>query len=270
VTSLISLTGSKQPIRIQGFKIPGISNFELYPRIPNINDTRMLLVPYRIETLEQDVPWANWLIIAVCTLTSLLFFSNGPTEEDFITGRHWSIPMILNGWNPVGLVGHIFLHTDIFHLLGNMLFLWVFGNSVCTNIGNGRYLLLFLFVTIIAAIFHNLFSGGLAVGASGAINGVVGVVLALYPINRVHVWYLFFFRFGTWEVSAWLIILVWLAFDIWGVITGGGMVAYWAHIGGLIAGVGLGTLALQKTWVMLTEYDNRSLLEILTGQNWNE
>lgn len=230
----------------------------------------MLLVPYRIETLEQDAPWANWLIIASCTTISLLFFSNGPTENDFITGQHWSFPLFLNGWNPIGLLGHIFLHADIFHLLGNMLFLWVFGNAVCTNVGNFRYLLFFLIVTLVAAIFHNVLTGGLAIGASGAINGVVGAVLALYPINRVHVWYWFVVAVGSWEVSAWFIILVWLAFDIWGVATGAGRVAYWAHIGGLIAGVGLGTLALQKTWVMLTEYDNRSLIEILTGQNWNE
>ena len=68
--------------------------------------------------------------------------------------------------------------------------------------------------------------------------------------------------------AAWVIILVWFLFDIWGVMTGGGGIAYWAHIGGLLGGLVFGLVALQLQWFQLTEFDNRCLLEIIRGEKW--
>ena len=218
----------------------------------------IFFVPYEIETLRQVRPWANWLLVGLCTVITLMFFSGALSEEAVDA-------MVLYGWSPTGLFGHVFLHADIFHLGGNMIFLWVFGNAVCSNIGNLTYLLAFFGCALVAATFHNVLDGGAAIGASGAINGIVGMVLAMYPVNRVYIFWLFLIKGGTFSMRAWVIILLWLAFDIWGVLMGGGMTAYWAHIGGLIGGIGIGLICLRLSWIELTEYDNRSLLDILTG-----
>lgn len=112
---------------------------------------------------------------------------------------------------------------------------------------------------------HVLADGSPAIGASGAINGIVGIVLAMYPLNRVHVAWVFLIRGGTFSCPAWIIILFWFVFDIWGVVSGGDHIAYWAHIGGLIGGVMVGLLCLHRGWFQLTHYDNRSLLDLMRG-----
>jgi len=218
-----------------------------------------LLIPYEIETLKQVRPWANWTLVGLCTLVSLAAFAGGLSEETIDS-------MVLSGWGITGLIGHVFLHGGLFHLIGNMIFLWVFGNAVCTNIGNLRYLAAFFGCTLIAAFAHNIFDGNPAIGASGAINGVVGIVLAMYPLNRIYVFWLFLIKGGTFAVRAWVIIIFWLVFDIWGAVTGGGMIAYWAHIGGLAGGLAIGLVGLRLGWIELTQFDNRSLLDIMTGR----
>jgi membrane associated rhomboid family serine protease len=174
--------------------------------------------------------------------------------------------MVLNGWSPTGLIGHVFLHSGWIHLIGNMLFLWVFGNAICSNTNNIIYPFLYFGLGFVAAVTHILLDGGPAIGASGAINGIIGVALVMYPLNRVSVFWTFFIRGGTFEISAWIPICFWFVFDLWGAFSGGGHVAYWAHIGGLLGGMIFGMLALHFGWVQLTEYDNRSLLEIIKRQ----
>ncbi len=219
-----------------------------------------MLFPFRIETLLKDYPWANWAIMA---LTTLVFFLSvgGVFSEDLISR------LILEGWNPVGMVGYTLLHSGILHLAGNMLCLWVFGNAVCGCSSNLFYPLLYWGFGVAAAIPHVLLDCGPAVGASGAINGVVGMALAMYPLNRVSVFWYFFLRFGTFQIPLWGLATIWLAFDFWGVLTGGGDVAYWAHLGGFFAGLATGYLFLRKGWVELTEFDNRSLEEIFSGKS---
>jgi len=224
----------------------------------------LFFVPYEIETLQQERPWANWLIITVCSLISISAMFGSGLEDGAVDS------LILDGFSLPGLFGHVLLHADLFHLIGNMIFLWVFGNAICTNTNNWVYLALFLACTLVAATVHVLMDGSLAIGASGAINGVVGVVLAMYPLNRVHVFWLFLIKWGTFPVRAWVIILAWLAFDIWGVLSGGSLIAYWAHIGGLFGGLAIGLTALHFGWFQMTTADNRSLLEILKGEKDDE
>lgn len=219
----------------------------------------MLLVPYEIETLQQVRPWSNWLIVAACVAMALLELAGILPDEVFDA-------LILDGWSFPGLVGHVLLHGGLLHLLGNMIFLWVFGNAVCTNTNNRIYLILFLACTLLAAAVHVIADGSLAIGASGAINGIVGLVLVMYPLNRVSVLWWAVVSSGTTQIRAWVLILFWFAFDVWGAFTGGGGIAYWAHIGGLLGGVSVGMLALKMEWIELTEYDNRSLLQIFRGE----
>lgn len=221
----------------------------------------LLLVPYEIETLQQERPWANWLIVAACSVVSLVtLFGGGIESREFDS-------LILDGFSFPGLIGHVLLHADLTHLSGNMVFLWVFGNAICTNTNNWIYLGTFLACTLISSITHVLLDGELAIGASGAINGIVGVTLAMYPLNRVYLFWVFLIRGGSTSCKAWLIIAAWFLFDLWGVLTGGGMIAYWAHIGGFLGGLGFGLTALHFGWFQMTEYDNQSLLQIIRREN---
>jgi len=218
------------------------------------------IIPAEVETLQQETTWSNKLIIGVSSVLSLYAIYSGYDSGSLA-------PFILDGFSITGLLGHSFLHADLFHLIGNMLFLWVFGNAICTNIGNWMYLAVYASCALVAALFHIMLDGSLAVGASGAINGIVGVTLAMYPKNRIHMFWLFLIRTGTFPVTAWHIISIWLLFDIWGALSSSGNIAYWAHIGGLLAGVSVGVLALHKNWIQLTKYDNSSLLDILRGKD---
>lgn len=219
----------------------------------------LFFIPYEIETLTQERPWANWLVVAACSVVSLAAIWGGLPEETVGS-------LVLRGWSFPGLIGHTLLHANLSHLIGNMIFLWVFGNAICTNTSNLLYIPTFIACTLLAAAVHVLADGSPAIGASGAINGIVGIVLAMYPLNRVHVAWVFLIRGGTFTCPAWIIILLWFAFDIWGVVTGGDHIAYWAHIGGLLGGAALGLLCLHRGWFQLTQYDNRSLLQILRGE----
>lgn len=222
----------------------------------------LLLLPYEIETLQQERPWANWAIIATSSIVSILALFGG-LPFDVVDA------FVLDGFAPSGLLGHVLLHADLLHLIGNMVFLWVFGNAVCSNVGNLVYLALFAAGTLVSASIHLLIDGSPAIGASGAINAIVGVVLAMYPLNRIHLFWVFLIRGGTFSCTAWMVILAWLAFDLWGVVTGGAFVAYWAHIGGLVGGTAFGLLALQLGWIRMTDCDNRCLLEILRNEEWD-
>jgi hypothetical protein len=143
-----------------------------------------------------------------------------------------------------------------------MLFLWVFGNAICAKVGNLIFPVFYILLGLLAATVHNLAGGGTAVGASGAINGVVGAFLVFYPLNNVSCGFFLGFRFITFSISSMWMILFWLAFDIWGAVEGGGRVGYFAHLGGFAAGSGLSVLALKLDWLKM-ERDERSLLDVL-------
>ena len=217
----------------------------------------IMLIPLEIETLRPKRPWANWLIVAICSVTSIFAIYGGEFYKGMVDD------FVLQDFSFPGIFAHVLLHSGWSHLLGNMIFLWVFGNAVCTNTGNWGYFFTFLFCALLAACGHLIMGGGPAIGASGAINGIVGIIFAMYPLNRVHLFWLFIFYGGKTSCQAWFIILAWFAFDIWGVMHGGGRTAYWAHIGGFLGGVSIGLVALQCGWFKLTEYDNRSLLQLM-------
>jgi membrane associated rhomboid family serine protease len=222
-----------------------------------------MIFPYRIDTLFKHYPIANWVILALTVLAFGLLMGDGLSEEAVEA-------MVLDGWGPAGLLGHMLLHVGIMHLVGNMIFLWVFGNAVCGNTSNVAYPFIYVGLGLAAAFTHLLFDGEPAVGASGAINGVVGMALAMYPLNRVSMFWLFWLRVGTFQMPLWGLAVVWLLFDLYGAVMNSAGVAYWAHLGGFFTGLAAGYLALRMSWVKLTEIDHRSLEEIFTGKTAEE
>jgi membrane associated rhomboid family serine protease len=142
---------------------------------------------------------------------------------------------------PLTLFAAMFLHGSLFHLLGNMLFLWIFGNNVEDFLGPIRFLLFYLVSGLGASLFQVLFSPNSRVpmiGASGAIAGVLGAYLILFPAARVVTLVFLFFFVRLVAIPAAVVLGLWFALQILNVGMGGG-VAWFAHIGGFLLGMGL-------------------------------
>jgi len=160
-----------------------------------------------------------------------------------VGGQEFLIPQA-PGPDPIQLtlLSSMFMHADLLHLGGNMLFLWIFGDNVEHRAGRIPYLIAYIgagLVGSLAQIFSTADSPIPTLGASGAISGVLGAYLVLFPQNRVTV---ILFRFLT-QVPALVAIGLWIAFQVISSLaadpTAGG-VAYLAHIGGFAAGVVVG------------------------------
>ena len=159
------------------------------------------------------------------------------------TGHAPSFPAAL----PLRLLTSVFLHGGWLHIAGNMLFLWVFGDNVEDAMGHGPFLLFYLVCGVAASLLHILthpLSTDPTIGASGAIAGVLGAYLILYPRARVLsvVWLWIFLRF-VWTPAIFFL-PVWILFQlVAGLASLGGSqaggVAFWAHIGGFLSGMTL-------------------------------
>jgi membrane associated rhomboid family serine protease len=150
-----------------------------------------------------------------------------------------------------------------------MIFLWVFGNAVCGVMNSFAYVALYVALGVAAGAVHVLCDGGLAVGASGSLCGIMGVYLAIYPLNRVNCLWWFFIRGGTFGVPGWLLISLWFALDLWGASDSKTNVAHWAHIGGTAAGFGAGLLLLKLQVIDRFDYDHPTILGLLKGERSN-
>ena len=188
------------------------------------------------------------------------FVKESILQQDYVLGE--IRPYILDGFALKGLFGYMWLHGGILHILGNMLFLWIFGNAICAKIGNLRYIPAYIGLGLVAGISHLVFVGGSMLGASGAINGIVGMFLVLFPQNEITCYWIFFPYIRQFSVSSAWMILFWLVFDILGVILGGGGVAYFAHLGGFAGGVVLASLMLKFKMVTMERYE-KSLFQVI-------
>ena len=160
-------------------------------------------------------------------------------------------------WNILTPLTSMFLHGGWGHILGNAIYFWVFGNNIEDSMGSWRFLVFYLLCGLIAAGTHVALSPTSpvpTVGASGAISGVLGAYLVLYPSVRVHYLILPIF-FRTFAIRAWIALIWWFGTQAFAAyftplnpdVSAG--VAVWAHIGGFVAGV-----ALVKV------FENRSLV----------
>jgi membrane associated rhomboid family serine protease len=138
----------------------------------------------------------------------------------------------------------MFVHANWIHVIGNMLFLWVFGESVEDILGHGKYLLFYLLCGVAAAIAQIAIDPSSRVpivGASGAIAGVMGAYLVKFPKSRVVMLFWFFFFF-TFDLPAWFMLVYWFGLQFAGGLgsiaqTTQGGTAFFAHLGGFVAGI---------------------------------
>jgi len=147
--------------------------------------------------------------------------------------RHWFTPLT-----------SMFLHGGWLHIIGNMWFLWVFGNNVEDSMGRARYLAFYLLCGLAAAATQTFMSPSSIVpmvGASGAISGVMGAYVILYPRVRVHMLVFLFIFVTRIVVPAYLMLGYWFLLQLLGgsAAQGEGGVAFWAHVGGFLAGAAL-------------------------------
>ncbi|MEM0977719.1 MAG: rhomboid family intramembrane serine protease [Pseudomonadota bacterium] len=139
----------------------------------------------------------------------------------------------------------MFLHGGAMHLFGNMLFLYLYGDNVEDLLGPVRFLMFYLASGFAAAFAHLLTNVGSpvpTVGASGAIAGVMGAYLLLFPKAKIDVLFFIVIFIRIFTLPAWVILGFWMVTQVFSgftVATGGGGVAYWAHIGGFVAGLAL-------------------------------
>lgn len=230
-----------------------------------------LFFPYRVDVPHKYRPAMNWLIVATvtlvffCQVAERVKYGSLPGGAERYAANSITIQYSLNGWGIKGLLGSIWLHGGILHFAGNLLYLWIFGNAVCSKLGNLKYLPVYVGLGVAAGIGHLLFSGGRAVGASGAISGLIGMYLVFFPENSISCFFCFIFMLQRpiwFSIRSFWMILVWFVLNIFGAIRGSESVAYYAHIGGFFAGVALAILLLKTGKITMERYE-RSILDLL-------
>jgi membrane associated rhomboid family serine protease len=221
-----------------------------------------MLIPVQVDVPMSRWPWMNWVLLFALFCAFLWELANPDDAIQYILGIENASDgeVYESGWS---WVGHMFLHAGWIHLIGNGLFMWVFGNAVCAKIGNLQYLIAWLVLGLAAGGSEQVISHSAILGASGAINGIVGMYLVLYPLNEITMWYFFLYRTGTFSLSSFWMILLWLGFDIWGAASGGGGVAYIAHLGGFGAGALLAFGLLTVKFLESDEHE-RTIVDMLS------
>src|SRR5579862_337943 len=217
------------------------------------------MIPLRDDQPTFSTPFVNYFLIILNVLIFLWEYSLGVQSHRALNsfiGEFGVVPQhtieVLTGHSYDGLATAIvplftsmFLHANIWHVAGNMLFLWIFGDNVEDYIGHFNYLAFYLISGLAAGAAHILVNQGSdvpSIGASGAIAGVMGAYLILYPKARVLVWFPPIFLF---HVPAWIMLGYWFVVQfVSGTTTAiaetsqsSGGIAFWAHIGGFVAGV---------------------------------
>jgi len=169
--------------------------------------------------------------------TFLFRFGAIPVRLTHPFARDLPLPQTL----PFGLTifSSMFLHGGLFHLLGNMLYLWIFGNNVEDYLGHFKYIIFYLISGFFAAFIHtlsDLSSPVPMIGASGAIAGILGAYLVLFPRANVSTLFIFIIFFKIIKLPAVLILGLWFLVQLLNAGTVGGSVAWYAHVGGFITG----------------------------------
>lgn len=214
----------------------------------------------------QRPPVVTYALIGMCIGAFLWQLGQDPEIVAFQFGM---VPAVLFGYRELmpqlaiippwaTLFTSMFLHGGWGHLGGNLLFLWMFGNNVEDLLGRRRFVALYLGSGVAAALIQGLsavHSQVPMIGASGAIAGVLGAYLMTYPRANVHclVWIVIFFWIVT--VPAWILLSLWFAMQLLSGLAAGPAapgVAFWAHIGGFVAGIIL-FLLLRSRWVTLLQ-----------------
>jgi membrane associated rhomboid family serine protease len=211
------------------------------------------MIPLRVDILRTRAAICNGFLIILNVLVFFYELSLPPRAGEALVYTFGLIPshtqLLFSGHGItinqalLPMVTSMFLHGGWMHLLGNMLFLWVFGGSVEEALGHFQYLIFYFISGVGAAVVHTIFNWGSnvpTVGASGAISGVMGAFIVLFPRARVATLIPALFLFFTIRIPAFLMLGYWFFLQIFSGVAslgvGGdkGGVAWWAHVGGFL------------------------------------
>ncbi len=240
------------------------------------------MIPYHDENATQRTAYVTLALIALCVLAWLFVQGAGAgvalaasvCDLGLIPGELTGtlragvgfemgdglVCVIDPGRQVSNLFTSMFLHGGWMHLIGNMWFLWLFGNNIEDSMTRPLYLVFYLLCGVAAAMAQVVAEPGSAipmVGASGAISGVMGAYLVLYPRVRVYTLLPLGFFMTTVALPAWGMLVYWMVLQIVGGLSQinaeGGGVAFWAHVGGFLAGIVLIRIFAQRSHVAAHE-----------------
>jgi len=211
------------------------------------------MIPLRDVIPSRTTPYVTTTLVGLNALVYIYAFLFVPRFDRFVA----AYGLIPADFSVTTLFTSMFLHGGLLHVAGNMLFLWIFGDNVEDRMGHGRFLVFYLLCGVAAAVGQILIDPASPVpmvGASGAVAGVMGAYFVLYPHSRIVTLIPIFVFFHVIELPAVLFLGLWfllqfvsglgsLAVTAGGEPTGG--VAFWAHIGGFVAGL-LGVFVFRK------------------------
>jgi membrane associated rhomboid family serine protease len=215
------------------------------------------MIPLKDDTPRLTTPYVTYFLIALNT--AVFIFEQvlaRPARDIFLTqfglvparllGAFHGVPGASIGLGILTIFTAMFLHAGWLHIISNMWVLWIFGDNIEDHLGHFRYLLFYFGTGAAASLLHVAFnpgSQGPTIGASGAIAGVMGAYFLLYPSARVLTLIPFFILYFTW-LPAWLVLGYWfvaqfLAGAASSLASQKGEIAFWAHVGGFLAGLAL-------------------------------
>lgn len=210
------------------------------------------MIPLKDENPTQRVPYVLYAIVA---LNVVIFLYNGTLRADFlnplagymlvprevVTGVDIGVRTVIPLW--MTIFTSMFMHANILHIGGNMLYLWIFGNNIEDVLGHFKFLMFYLLSGVGAAVLHIItapMSIVPTVGASGAIAGVLGAYFYLFPRARIISLVFFFYYVELVALPASLVLGLWIAIQVVSSLIApseGGGIAYTAHVGGFLTGL---------------------------------
>jgi len=223
------------------------------------------LIPLKDSVRSKTIPFINYMLILINIFVFYKEITLPPNQLDVFIHQFGLIPqnIVSVSWRSVlnadlklyaTLFTSIFIHGNLLHIAGNMLYLWVFGDNVEDRLGHLKYLFFYLLVGVAGNLTHIYFNTNSqipTIGASGAVAGVMGAYFLAFPKAKVLTLIPVFFFFTITQIKAMFFLFLWFLLQLINGLTSFGpghetqMVAWWAHTGGFAAGA-LGYLILRK------------------------
>ncbi|HLC26579.1 MAG TPA: rhomboid family intramembrane serine protease [bacterium] len=207
------------------------------------------MIPLKDENPTRTFPAMTLGIIILNVLFFLYEIGLSPAQREIVFYKLGAVPVEITHLIPISpektiplpatLLTAMFVHGGFIHLAGNMLYLWVFGNNIEDAMGHAKFVIFYLLMGLIASFSHIVSAPDSTVpmiGASGAIAGILGAYVYLFPRARIRTLVIFFFFIQIVRIPAVIVLGVWFLVQILNA-GGGGGVAWYAHIGGFLAGL---------------------------------
>lgn len=214
------------------------------------------MIPLRDSIRSRHFPMMNWLILAANALVFFYELNLSPSGLNNFIGEFALVPARMQGtpiWFAFTVFSSMFMHAGWFHFISNMWILYIFGDNVEDRMGSFSYLIFYLLSGAAAAILQSALFPNSAIpilGASGAIAGVLGAYIFLFPSARVVTLIPIFFIFSAVNVPAVVYLGFWFVSQLFSGLasigSAGGGVAWWAHIGGFLVGLMLTQFFLRR------------------------